>query len=204
MDLIEFEWGRCIDGYRLEGGYQDRNVVAVSERFEIYRPNELPVLFQIFADAAATEEGALDFVNKFGAIGGIREIRQRNEEVQTFLESHAQLRQAIHAADTHDWTILVELYNTNTFGRGQLISRLRHQRGGTVALVFVPTNLIQFLWLQFALHVSSDAKLLRCERCGVPFRVGTGTGRRETAKYCSNACKVAAFRSRTEGRQEHA
>ena len=41
-------------------------------------------------------------------------------------------------------------------------------------------------------------KLFSCDRCGKPFQVGPGTKRRCTAKYCSNACKVAACRARHE------
>ena len=197
MNLIEFEWGRCIDGYRVvKDGDAGQDVRAVSTRFEVYHPAEFPVLFQIFADTSADEDGALNFVNKFGALGGLRSIMQGNEPVHNFLKLQTCLRQAIDLAQAADWASLVERYNTNQFGRGRLDSQLRHQPLGKVALVFIPTNLIQFLWLQFALHVGSDAKLLRCEKCGAPFRVGTGTGRRETAKFCSNACKVAAFRGR--------
>jgi len=197
MNLIEFEWGRCIDGYRVvKDSRGDQDVIAVSTRFELYRPVEFPVLFQTFADTPADVGGALNFVNKFGALGGLGNIRQGNEQFHSFIEFQSSLRQAIDLAQAADWAGLIECYNKNQFGRGRLNSQLCHQPFGKVALVFVPTNLIQFLWLQFALHVGSDAKLLRCERCGAPFRVGTGTGRRDTAKFCSNACKVAAFRGR--------
>lgn len=36
----------------------------------------------------------------------------------------------------------------------------------------------------------------RCEHCGKGFITGTGTGRRSSSKYCSKACKIAAFRAR--------
>ena len=43
---------------------------------------------------------------------------------------------------------------------------------------------------------ASDTELISCEHCKSPYVVGTGTGRRNTAKYCSRKCKVAAFRAR--------
>ena len=67
MDLLEFEWGRCIDGYR----ESDENIEAASERFATYRPGDTPVLFQLFADMPPTSQGALDFVNNYGAVSGI-------------------------------------------------------------------------------------------------------------------------------------
>ena len=201
MGLIDFEWGRCIDGYRLTKNGSD--VEANSERFESYRPMSFPVLFQMFLDTPRSSEGVLDFVSKFGALGGLgTSIFYANEPVESFCEKQDHLRHASELAATADWIGLVDCYNTDKFGSnaiGRLRSRLRHEPRGTVALVFQPTNLVQFMWLQFALHIQSKAKLLRCQRCGSPFVVGTGTGRRETAKFCSNACKVAAFRDRHPG-----
>ena len=205
MDVIDFEWARCIDGYGLTEDGSD--IQARSERFEEYRPTKIPVLFQIFVDMPASSKGALEFVNKFGALGGSLSIYCLNEPTNSFLERQQALRQATELAQTGNWIDLVDCYNarqSSQIGSGRLRSQLRHQPRGSVALVFVPTNLTQFLWLQFALHLASDAKLLRCERCSAPFRVGAGTGRRETAKFCSNACKVAAFRARNEGHSIHA
>jgi hypothetical protein len=197
MEMIEFEWGRCIDGYRIS---QDgENIEPISRRFEKYRPMSFPVLFQDFIDIPPEGQGALDFSNKFGTLGGAVGRYNISESLYLFLLRQEHLRQAIKLSESADWPALVDLFNTDkygTFTRGFLTPRLRHQPRGKVVLVFEPTNLIQFLWLQFALHLGSGAKLLRCERCGSPFTVGTGTGRRETAKFCSNACKVAAFRNR--------
>jgi hypothetical protein len=198
MDLIEFECGRCIDGYRSRRRDDGEiEIEAMSQRFEPYRPAQFPVLFQMFADTPPTAEDAVNFSSKFGVLGGTGlSINIFNTSLSEFINFQTSLREAIDAATVEDWPRLVELFNSREFGRGRIQSRLTHIPRGKVGLVFVPTNLIQFLWLQFALHVGSDAKLLRCERCNAPFRVGPATGRRETAKFCSNACKVAAFRGR--------
>jgi hypothetical protein len=220
VKFVEFEWGRCIDGYRFNEDGSD--VSRVSDRFEKYSPSQIDVLFQTFLDTPATGEGVLNFVSKFGPLGGSGRTFYLNEPVDymfnepvaSFLERQEALRQASELADAADWIGLVDCYNDiqNTGIHGQLLagrpgrlrSQLRHQPHGKVALVFVPTNLIQLLWLQFAWRLSSGNKLLRCERCSAPFIVGAGTGRRETAKFCSNACKVAAFRARNEGKTVHA
>jgi hypothetical protein len=194
MEMIEFEWSRCIDGYRISK--DGEKIETASHRFEPYRPTAFPVLFQTFIDTPTNNQGALDFSEKFGGLGFRGE---GTTSLELFFERQEHLRQASELAESSNWTTLVDRFNTDEYGRssrGFLKPQLRHQPRGKVVLVFVPTNLIQFLWLQFALHLGSGAKLLRCERCGSPFTVGTGTGRRETAKFCSNACKVAAFRNR--------
>jgi hypothetical protein len=63
-------------------------------------------------------------------------------------------------------------------------------------MVLVPPDLMSAMWLQFAQFACSQAQLFRCQRCRKPFLGGTGTGRRRTAKFCLDACKVAAFRER--------
>jgi hypothetical protein len=208
MDLIEFEWERCIDGFRIN--YFDGDdpwdkyggLESASSRFERYRPTEFPALFQQFADVPHSTEGMGDFANRFGLLEMGRVTPSTKHTlastlVYQILVHHRALRWAISRFEAGDGLALAHLYNENRdLDIGRLRTELRPQSSGKISLVFVPFSLIQFLWLQFALHVTSGAKLLRCERCNLPFPCGSGTGRRETAKFCSNRCKVASFRKR--------
>jgi hypothetical protein len=204
MDLIEFEAARCLDGYRLTSKEPfDAQIDSLSENFEVYRPDAFPALFQQFADVPHTAQGMLNFANNFGLIGGLgyiapSDLKGESYPVRDILEQQNALREAIQFYEARDWPRIVECYNTG-WGRGALNSRLRIGPFGKLSFIFIPTNLNQFLWLQFARYVSGDTKLLRCEKCSSPFLVGTGTGRRDTAKFCSNACKTAAFRNRHIG-----
>jgi hypothetical protein len=189
--------------WTVEGAPDASLATAGKRQFEPYRPTEFPALFQRFADMPATAEGMRDFYDTFGPLefgsNGDRASAGLNfiaTDLGGVLAHHAALRRAIALFDTGDTSSLAQRYNA---GWGQLRTELRPQPSGKIALVFVPFSLIHFLWLQFALHTEHTGfgvKLFRCERCGVPFRVGTGTRRRDTAKFCSNACKVAAFRQR--------
>jgi hypothetical protein len=174
--------------------------------FETYRPTEFPELFQRFVDMPATAEGMRDFYNKFGPLRfGLERIGSRSLEpgwfshgtpVRDALLLHASLRRAIELFESGNLSGLPEAFKQEEEGWGQLRTELRPGTAGKLAMVLVPTSLIQFLWLQFAQYAGSDAKLLRCQQCNQPFLVGTGTGRRDTAKFCSNRCKVAAFQAR--------
>ena len=181
-------------------GAPDAALATIGRRqFELYRPAHFPALYQKLADLPATATAMCDFFNQFGPLefggGGspLAGLAYLATDLGGVLAHHAALCRAIDQFKVGDLSGVVQRYNA---GWGQLRTELRLQADGNVAVVFVPSSLIQFLWLQFALYAASDAKLLRCEQCGTPFLVGTGTGRRETAKFCSNACKVAAFRTR--------
>jgi hypothetical protein len=186
------------------------SIETLDERqFDLYRPAAtFPGLFQSFADTPATARGMCDFFNRFGPLaiadGGRPQAgcaRYATSLLEVLLEQ-AALKRAIAQLDSGDPYGLSDLAARFNTGWSRLRAELRVEKG--FVFVLVPASLIQFLWLQFALHAASDARLLRCERCSQPFRVGTGTGRRGTAKFCSNACKVAAFRRRHDGRLNHA
>jgi hypothetical protein len=212
MNVLEFEWSRCRDGYRIRAQPKPRSresaliIESASANYELYRPTEFPALFQVFADAPSTPEGILDFTNKYGGLGSgglplFMHTDFKSEEIfiDEALLRQEHLRRAIALADVGDWDALAELYNSD-YGpfpmRGAIRTKLRPKPHAKPELVYEPTSLGQFLWLQFGQYVTADAKLLRCECCKTPFLVGPGTGRRDTAKFCSNACKAADFRSR--------
>jgi hypothetical protein len=207
--MIELQLWRCIDGYRLfccRAGMR-----SASARFEQYRPLETPDLFATFADMPHTEEGMLKFCNRFGLLrGGRPDIpRSRNkptkesESVKEQLRHHAAIQYALSLFEKGHVSQLAKQWNEAGGGwmRGAALMRieLRDTANGRLSLVLVPPDLIGAIWIQLAEHACSGARLFRCDRCNKPFTVGAGTGRRRTAMYCSNACKVAAFQARQRG-----
>lgn len=222
MNYLWLEWPRCLDGYELvtprprplgrrgqpsrpwsrlpHEGTPDLAVRAKSERFERYQPLATDsALFRRFADHPATAEGMLDFANAFGIPSGAgqwpTEGKYSAASVDGLLSNHAALRRALDLHGIGDVSELVKRAN-GTWGKASV----KWQIGSDGKLIhrLVPFDLIHAMWLQFALYVESGNSLLKCDRCGGPFLVGTGTGRRSTAKYCSNACKVASFKARHE------
>lgn len=200
IDLIEFEWWRCLDGYRLiRSGLE-----SASDRFERYRPLDTPALFALFANSSHTPDGMLQFCNQFGLLGGGRPDITRPNGKPTFeavivdelLRHHAYMRGALNLFEKGDVSRLVKAWNETVQALALVRLELRPAADGRLRLVWVPPDLIGAMWHQFALHACAGNQLFRCLRCGKPFIVGTGTGRRKTAMYCSNACKVAAYQAR--------
>jgi hypothetical protein len=211
MELIDFEWQRCLDGYRVVRSH----VESASKRFERNRPLETPALFAKFAkDTSASAEGMLEFCNQFGLLGGgrpdiPRHIRGSNSlttyesaRLDDLLLHHATMRRAFYLFERGNASELIRRCNADGLAGARI--EFRQGPNGKLDWFVVPADLIRAMWMQFAMHACSEAHLFGCERCGKPFRVGTGTGRRSTAKYCSNACKVAAFKARRQGRTDNA
>lgn len=227
MDLVDFKWWRCIDGYRLkqtkpalwtprgriEIDREERvslgnepvrlGLESASDRFEQYEPFKISGLFTIFAeDTPATPEGMQAFCNKFGLLGGGRpdlaSVKGKPKNVSVVVDDllalHREFRRAVDLYRHGDLAGVANYWNS-THWPASIRTGLRVEHG-KIEMMFEPPGLIQAMWLQFAFKVCADTKLLRCERCGTPFAVGTGTGRRKTSKFCSNACKVAAFKRR--------
>lgn len=61
-------------------------------------------------------------------------------------------------------------------------------------LAFRPETLSDLMFCEVALAHDAGAKLRRCDHCGTAFLIGHLTGRRATAVYCSDRCRVAALR----------
>ncbi len=61
-------------------------------------------------------------------------------------------------------------------------------------LVLVPRNLYAFMLLQFSEYAggSKEIEFVVCDKCGLHFSRGRGTGRRIDAVYCSTSCYNAA------------
>lgn len=220
MNLITFECSKCRDGYRVitkpapiktDRARRAYYLVAASDRFERYSPLEhFPALFANFVETPADPEGHCHFANNFGLISSSPDGNTTEEMVLTLLNEQKAMKQAVTAFEMGEKQKLVtQLHKRNndavkygplvmpgSSGLAQL--ELRLGESGEFETIIVPSSLLQAMWVQFVLHAASGAHLFRCERCRKPFVVGAGTKRRSTSKYCSNACKLAAFKTRHE------
>jgi hypothetical protein len=231
MELIKLDWTRCLDGYEIRTHSNPSDpfastteITAKSNKIELYRPTEFPALFQQFVDKPPSAEGMRDFADRFGLLEGAdREIIIETADLDAMLAHRDNMRRVLELFDKGDSVGLVMAFHKggwgklrvdlvpDPYGRGRLLPPTDFHRVCRVQPVaarlvsfLVPTSLVQFMWLQIAMYAQSNATLLRCDRCASPFFVGTGTGRRGTAKFCSNACKVADYRDRHRGVQADA
>jgi hypothetical protein len=201
MDLIEFEWSVCGDGYVL-----DANGISAKsrrkERWRQYRPLlKIDALFTIFAmDSPSSGKGMLDFANKYGLPGtggpGGRGGPVDSQALDSLLAVHHQMHRAHLLFERGDPSGLIEACAS----QGQVLMmahvQLHRDPAGALHTVLRPPDLVRAMWLQFALHACSGASLQRCANCNKPFTVGGGTKRRQTRMFCDNACKQSAHRAK--------
>jgi hypothetical protein len=70
-------------------------------------------------------------------------------------------------------------------------------------LYFMPNSLIGALWLQFAQAIDGNKTYRRCDECRGWFELSPEVAR-TTKRFCSNACRVKAYRERkATARQLH-
>lgn len=72
--------------------------------------------------------------------------------------------------------------------------------GRAMSLKVRPTSLIGALWLQCAESISVETDYARCDSCSKWFLVTPGAGRPDK-KFCSDACRMRAYRERKKARE---
>jgi hypothetical protein len=123
--------------------------------------------------AAASEQGMLKFVEKFGPL--TRDgLRGKGEIVSALIDQAKDMEEVIHGR-----IIATPLNKLNA----AIISDSNRLR-----LKVSPANLLDALWLQLA--QSSRNSFRRCLQCGKSFVIGSGL-RRTDAKFCSDDCRIA-------------
>lgn len=218
MEIFDFRWWVCLDGYRLEkgeprlfpsgrvlpGGRSSFSLTNASGRFRCYEPLKIPALYARFAEEfELSAEGMQDFCRLYGLPGGGRpdmaplQTAPKSEGVlvDVLLTHQMQLRKALKLLRQGDTSGLTNYWNSS-HGTAVIRAQLRAGSGGQLELALIPPDLIQAMWLQLAQDACSGARLFRCQRCNAVFVVGTRTGRRSTAKWCSVNCRVEAHRER--------
>jgi hypothetical protein len=226
---IDFEWWRDDAGYRyvpaapgnpepceMSALYQmiapimgragkPARIVRRGGKLVPYRPfDKVDGLYKIFARLGTTGEELLDFVNRFGPLTE-EGNRDSGEEVLFTFACAQSMREVLSCPKTERGAYFAR------FGdKGLAWSRIDavlafNPMTGKPQFRFTPPTLVNALWLELGQTLSSDASIRNCLHCGGWFEAGPGTGRREDAKFCSDAHRVAFnSRKRSRGRSEHA
>jgi len=205
QQLVEFEWSRCIDHYRLDDPKEPTGIESTSHRWEIYRPLSIddPLFVRFAIDTPATPKGMLDFCNRFGIPTGrgSRNIPWRTKrihwvELAVLLAYQKDMRHAFNLFEKGNNPQLLSYWNSE---EALALLRIRLCPGDPFSMVWAPFDLMQAMWVQFALHICSYRQILRCQYCNEPVMVGPGSNRRSTFKY-HNECRHRAWHSRQKGK----
>ena len=173
------------------------SIVCNGGSVNFYDPMEVPALYERLAGSKPTEAGVLAFVSKFGFLRG-----SKSESVKSICDEIKVLRGLIAAKESHDWKSLQSWMIGNS-----KVTRLhpkfeQSKDGKPPQLFFAPSTLRDAIYLQFFQDISTSSNLRLCKRpgCGEWFTFGPGTGRRETAEYCSPKCQKAHAYDKSKSR----
>jgi hypothetical protein len=192
---LDFTWYRDPKGYRLMparpvrrrpgqsildtrvGDIQPARIVRNGGALQSYRPlDKFPNLFRYFIGIPKSENGALEFVERFGPL--TYDGLQRDGDVVPAMIDHAEdMSQVLRGR-----IVAIPLNKLNA-------SIVTDQSG--MRLKVSPACLLDALWLQLAQAKSGGSAGFReCLQCRNLFMVGVGADRRADAKFCSDKCRI--------------
>jgi hypothetical protein len=93
---------------------------------------------------------------------------------------------------------VVELINRNGGGTLANIMLETDPADGAAKLCIRPPDLQHALWLQLSLAIDGAQNFKPCVVCGAWFRLEAG-GSRSDKEYCTDACRMRAYRNRKKG-----
>lgn len=207
---IDFEWKLVPKGFdhlpagpgkALRAGVSASSESGLSERTErlvprsdrlspAYRPlDRYPDLYARFAKVD-TVPNLENFMTNFGPLTEAGFDPDRGEDVRNVLRTATAMRQVIE----HKRPERVRLTTVPVILATDKDKRLR--------LTLLPMDLREALWLQLARDYEAGRRARFCRHCGIPIRVGVGTGRRLDADFCCDKHRSAHNNDLRRGREE--
>jgi hypothetical protein len=180
--------------------------------------------FLEFAQTPLTEDGIKDFADRYGPLGG--RPRRTDYYPRSFVQSLEEGRVIYEWVENIQWMHrAVELWRKSTvtgdfnrlireagehleIGGGLLLEKNPLKAGVPVGLLLKkdplsaspklcirPGSLWQALWAQLVLAIDGNLNLRACVQCRKWFTLEAGKGRSDK-EYCSDACRMRAYRKR--------
>jgi hypothetical protein len=132
----------------------------------------------------------LDFVSKFGFL----QMRGRTESVETFLGWRQAVGELVKvkALGEDSWPVAKVWLEANPQAM-RLTGVYGEDEAGRMQPHFQPRDLLSFIVAQLVMDWGSGAQYRWCRRpgCHKFFYFGSGTGKRNRARYCDVNCKAA-------------
>lgn len=185
-------------------------VVRKSEATLIkYSPLQIPAIYEKFLDAD-TPEKMVKFVDEFGLpyslehagapLGRLERhrigLKVARKAISDEIPEKIKWSEDRYLFQFEDYPLLWSHWPFESEEITSFSSYIELDESITPRFRLRPHNLMSAMWLQLALDLERKATFKKCERCGRYFEYGAGTGRRKSAKYCKESCRVAAYYAR--------
>ncbi|MCH7775749.1 MAG: hypothetical protein IH878_04295 [Gemmatimonadetes bacterium] len=226
--LLWLEWQRAAKGYSIcepvpdffdigkdrEVDEGDCFLKANSKKTVNYRPMEkFPGLFMEFAHTEQTPAGVQQFANRHGLLWKLFEEMDGEDPVRIH-DWCRYIRQMGNAVEIWEKQRengnigdLIQVFSDQTEFSRAMTTQIRVRADICLrpvddpmraALYLRPVSLHGAMWAQLMEAMADNAQLRRCAQCPSWIIYGPKTGRRESAKFCSSACRRAAWKAKQE------
>ena len=134
---------------------------------------------------------------------GLLLTRGGRETVRNFLSARRELKRLLAAKERDDWNG-AEKWMQEHPRVAQFDLVASEHKNGWPQIEFRPRHLFGFIVAQLLTDWQGGAKYKFCKRpsCHEYFYYGAGTGKRETAQYCSRRCSDASTYEKRKGEIE--
>jgi hypothetical protein len=154
-----------------------------------------PALYVRFANTPCTPKGVINFANNNGLLGRgdqpehlshwYMEIKRMSKAISNW--------EKVRESDPAAFTGMLKRLSRN-FDDGIEI-RFHDDNQGIPLVYLSPKTLVSAMWIQLALALEGLANFERCQQCKALIEVTPGSNRPDR-KYCSDACRMRAYRKR--------
>jgi hypothetical protein len=157
---------------------------------------ERPVVIEFIN--AKDEQSLIQFVHKYGLPGSPNLDRTEGAPLNYVVRCRQALDLVLnlHHAGLKSRAVAVYEVLATSDWVSTIVPRLTIPiYDDTPQLTLRPNTLLAYMLLEAGMIMSGNIRLMRCEHCGKVFASGAGGGKRRTAMYCSNRCRVAEQRA---------
>jgi hypothetical protein len=173
-----------------------------------------PFAFLEFAQTPLTEDGIKDFADRYGPLaddqsdptgGGYQWGRSIRAWSGTIREMHRTIELWQKSMVTGDFSKFIRAvqislidpahYDSDFTGVPVKLRLKEDPLSPPARLCICPHSLFDALWAQIVLAIDGNLNLRACVQCRKWFTLEAGRGRSDK-EYCSNACRMRAYRKR--------
>jgi hypothetical protein len=175
-------------------------ISPIGNQVEKFEPiEEKHDLYLAFANTRCSTGGILEFASEHGLLT----TGDEHETVDMWRYHITNLNQAIakwNRLKDGKAVAFAKVYrDLCPHGADSLKHSLEIGSSGTPQVFLEPVNLLAAMWLQFAAATEGATTFSPCQECSVWIDTVPGSNRPDK-KYCSDACKMRAYRKRKIGR----
>ncbi|MCF8495213.1 MAG: hypothetical protein K9G62_00940 [Alphaproteobacteria bacterium] len=206
MYLDRFEWAVCEDGYEIEEIFPARKVGIStnlkpqifirqkSNKMKTYCPyQKIKNIHWKFGGLNETKQDVLSFISDYGLLGiGNIKTCEAYDEIISYKRLVEKLRNKINKDDLEQ---AAKIFNLSA--GPNLTTQIDKISGKAIFQIYpVPRTLLSYIWLSFAAEITDGREWQKCFVCDETYPIGKHTGGTVRKKYCSDACKMKAYRQR--------